>query len=146
MIDLDDFDRRILALLQQNSRRTGAELSAEIGLSPAACLRRLQRLRDEGVIAREVALVAPEYRERKVKVFVLLTFERDRPDREDRFTRRMRGAPEVAQCYHVTGSEDYLIAIEVADLEDYERFTKLHFYESYVKRFETHVVLKDLMR
>ena len=52
----------------------------------------------------------------------------------------------MAQCYHVTGSEDYLIAIEVADLEDYERFTKLHFYESYVKRFETHVVLKDLMR
>lgn len=146
MIDLDDFDRRILALLEQNSRRTGAELSAEIGLSPAACLRRLQRLRDEGVIAREVALVAPEYRERKVTVFVLLTFERDRPDREDRFTRRMREVSEVAQCYHVTGSEDYLIAIEVADLEDYERFTKRHFYESYVKRFETHVVLKDLMR
>lgn len=146
MIDLDTFDRRILALLQENSRRTGAELSAEVGLSPAACLRRLQRLRDEGVIAREVALVAPEYREKKVTVFVLLTFERDRPDREDHFNRRMREASEVVQCYHVTGSEDYLIAIEVADLEDYERFTKLHFYESYVKRFQTHVVLKDLMR
>ena len=146
MIDLDDFDRRILALLQANSRRTGAELSAAVGLSPAACLRRLQRLRDEGVIAREVALVAPEYRERKVAVFVLLTFERDRPDREDQFTRRMREAPEVVQCYHVTGSADYLLGIEVADLEDYQRFTKLHFYESYVKRFETHVVLKDLMR
>ena len=146
MIDLDDFDRRILALLQANSRRTGAELSAEVGLSPAACLRRLQRLRDEGVIAREVALVAPEYREKKVMVFVLLTFERDRPDREDQFTQRMREAPEVVQCYHVTGSADYLLGIEVADLEDYQRFTKLHFYESYVKRFETHVVLKDLMR
>ena len=146
MIDLDDFDRRILALLQENSRRTGAELSAEVGLSPAACLRRLQRLRDEGVIAREVALVAPEYRERKVTVFVLLTFERDRPDREDQFSRRMREAPEVFQCCHVTGSADYLLGIEAADLEDYQRFTKLHFYESYVKRFETHVVLKDLMR
>lgn len=146
MIDLDKFDRRILALLQENSRRTGAELSAEVGLSPAACLRRLQRLRDEGVIAREVALVAPEYRDKKVTVFVLLTFERDRPDREDHFSRRMREASEVVQCYHVTGSEDFLIAIEVADLEDYERFTKLHFYESYVKRFQTHVVLKDLMR
>ena len=146
MIDLDDFDRRILALLQVNSRRTGAELSAEVGLSPAACLRRLQRLRDEGVIAREVALVAPEYRERRVTVFVLLTFERDRPDREDQFSRRMLEAPEVFQCFHVTGSADYLLGIEAIDLEDYQRFTKLHFYESYVKRFETHVVLKDLLR
>lgn len=146
MIDLDDFDRRILALMQENSRRTGAELSAAVGLSSAACLRRLQRLRDEGVIAREVAILSPEHRERRVTVFVLLTVERDRPDREDQFSRRMRDAPEVVQCYHVTGSADYLLGIEVADLEDYQRFTKLHFYERYVKRFETHLVLKDLMR
>lgn len=143
VIDLDDFDRRILALVQENSRRTGAELAERVGLSAAACLRRLQRLRDGGVIAREVAILAPDYRDRKVRVFVQITMERDRPDREQEFNARMRAAPEVTQCYHVTGAADYLLAIEVADLEDYQRFTKRHFYEPYVKRFESLVVLKD---
>jgi len=146
VIELDGFDRRLLALLQENSRRTGAELAELVGLSAAACLRRLQRLRESGVIAREVALLAPEYRERRITTFVLLTFERDRPNRERQFVERMRALPEVAQCYHVTGSADFLLAVATADMDGYHRFTEKHFYEPYVKRFESYVVLSDALK
>lgn len=146
MIELDDFDRRIMALLQDNSRRTGAELAELVGLSAATCLRRVQRLRETGVIEREVAILAPQYHERRITTFVLLTIDRDRPDRERQFTERMRSLPEVGQCFHVTGSADYILAVATTDMEDYQRFTDVHFYEPYVKRFESFVVLTDALR
>lgn len=146
MIELDGFDRRILALLQDNSRRTGAELAELVGLSAAACLRRVQRLRESGVIEREIAVVAPAYRERRTTTFVLLTLDRDRPDRERQFVARMRALPEVTQCYHVTGSVDFVLAVATADMEDYQRFTETHFYEPYIKRFQSLVVLADALR
>lgn len=146
MVQLDAFDRRILALLRDDSRRTGAELADLVGLSAAACLRRVQRLRNSGVIEREVAILAPQYREYRTTTFVLLTIERDRPDRDRQFADRMRSLPEVTQCFHVTGSADYILAVATPDMEDYQRFTDAHFYEPYVKRFESFVVLGDALR
>jgi len=146
LVQLDDFDRRILALLQDNSRRTGAELAESVGLSAAACLRRVQRLRETGVIEREVAILSPQYRERRTVIFVLVTMESDRPDRDRRFAERMRSLPEVTQCFQVTGPADYLLAVEAVDMEDYQRFTDAHFYEPYVKRFDSFVVLTDALR
>ena len=60
MTELDKFDYRLLELLQENSRLTGSELSTQVGLSSAACLRRVQRLRETGVIERDVAVVSPK--------------------------------------------------------------------------------------
>src|SRR5919109_4782776 len=79
-VELDDFDRRLLDALQQDSRRTGEQLAALVGLSPAACLRRAQRLRETGVIEREIAILAPAALGGMTSVLVLVTLERDRPD------------------------------------------------------------------
>ena len=145
-VELDAFDRRLLALLQEDSRRTGKELAELVGLSAPACLRRVQRLRETGVIEREVVIVAPRYLGRRVTMIVLLTIERDRPDRMRLFTAKMRELPEVTQCYVVTGDADYVLTIVVPDMEAYAQFTERHFYEPYVKRFESIVVLSDGMR
>ena len=143
MAELDSFDYRLLALLQENSRQTGKELAEKVGLSAAACLRRVQRLRESGVIEREVAIVSPRHFGRHVMMFVLVTIERDRPDRGRIFMMRMREQPEVTQCYYVTGDADVVLTVVTADMEDYARFTERHFYEPYVKRFESIAVLGD---
>lgn len=140
-MELDDFDRRLLAAVQEDSRRTGEALAALVGLSPAACLRRLQRLRTEGVIEREVALVDPRFTGSPLTLVVNVTLERERPDLIDDFARTMRRAPEVTQCYYVTGAVDFVLMVSVPDMAGYREFTSRHLFGSNVRRFETMVVM-----
>lgn len=143
LVELDSFDRRLLALLQEDSRQTGKELAEKVGLSAAACLRRVQRLRESGVIEREIAIVSPRYLGQRVLIFVLVSIARDRPDRDRLFMAEMQAQPEVTQCYHVTGDSDFMLAVRTADMEAYARFTERHMYEPYVKRFESIAVLGE---
>jgi len=141
-VELDDFDRRLLDALQQDSRRTGEQLAALVGLSPAACLRRAQRLRETGVIEREIAIVAPEAVGRHMTMIVQVTLEREKPATSDEFQRQMRQAPEVTQCYNVTGAIDFVLIVSIADMEAYEDFTRRYLFEKHVRRFETMVVIE----
>jgi Lrp/AsnC family leucine-responsive transcriptional regulator len=140
-VELDDFDRRLLDALQADNRRTGEELAAIVGLSPAACLRRVQRLRDEKVIERDVSILAPEALGRRLTMVVLVTLERESPDVVDGFKRAMRQAPEVMQCYYVTGAADFVLILTADDMADYEDFTRRYLFERNVRRFETMAVM-----
>lgn len=140
-MELDDFDRRLLDALQADNRRTGEELAAIVGLSPAACLRRVQRLRDEKVIERDVSILAPEALGRRLTMVVLVTLERESPDVVDGFKRAMRQAPEVMQCYYVTGAADFVLILTADDMADYEDFTRRYLFERNVRRFETMAVM-----
>jgi Lrp/AsnC family transcriptional regulator, leucine-responsive regulatory protein len=143
-MELDAFDRRLLDALQQDSRRTGGQLAEIVGLSSAACLRRAQRLREAGVIEREVAIVAPASLGERVSVIVLVTLERDRPDVVDSFHRTMARADEVQQCYSITGTFDLALVVAVPDMNAYNDFIKRHLRDKPVHRFETMVVLERL--
>jgi Lrp/AsnC family leucine-responsive transcriptional regulator len=139
---MDDFDKAILTLLQQNCRMTAEALSARVGLSPAACQKRVKRLRDGGVIESEIAVLSPRAVERGLTLIVEVTLERERAEFLDSFKRRMRGEPEVMQCYYVTGSADFVLIVTARDMQAYESFTRRHFFgESNVIRFNTNVVM-----
>jgi Lrp/AsnC family leucine-responsive transcriptional regulator len=140
-VQLDEFDRRLLDALQENNRLTGEELAAIAGLSPAACLRRVQRLRDEGVIERDVSLLDPAAIGKRITVVVLVTIDRERPDLIDLFKRAMREAPEVLQCHYVTGPADFVLLVAADDMPDYEAFTRRYLFERHIRRFESLVVL-----
>src|ERR1043165_2500031 len=86
-MELDEFDRRLLGALQQDARRTGEQLAALVGLSPAACLRRAQRLRGTGVIEREIAVIAPKAVGRRLMMVLAVTLEGEQPERFDEFER-----------------------------------------------------------
>jgi len=141
-MELDDFDRRLLDALQQDSRRTGEQLAALVGLSPAACLRRAQRLRETGIIEREIAIVTPEAVGRRLTMVVQVTIAREHPATSEEFKRQIRRAPEVMQCYNVTGATDFVLIVSVADMEEFDGFTKRLLFEKYVRRFETMVVIE----
>ncbi|MEM7743001.1 MAG: Lrp/AsnC family transcriptional regulator [Pseudomonadota bacterium] len=143
MDDLDTFDRRILALLQVNSRRTGEELSTEIGLSPAACLRRLQRLRKIGAIEREIAVISPKFDPQMTRVLVLVTLKRESPKQLDEVRHKLQRLEEVERIFHVTGEADLALIVKCASMEDYAMFTETHLYEAPFKGFESLVVLRE---
>jgi Lrp/AsnC family leucine-responsive transcriptional regulator len=139
---MDDFDRRILTLLQENARVTAEALAREVGLSAAACQKRLKRLRETGTVAREIAVVSPDAVGRRLTLIVEVTMARERPEVLDRFKRAMLAAPEVMQCYYITGDGDFMVILTARDMKDYEAFTRRHFFQdSNVQRFRTNVVM-----
>ncbi|MBC04910.1 Lrp/AsnC family transcriptional regulator [Thalassospira sp.] len=141
---MDNFDLRLLELLQVNSRQTGNELADKVGLSPAACLRRVQRLRETGVIERDIAVVSPKVFGKRMTVMVLLTVERDRPDRYVLMREEFAGMPEVLQCHHVTGAHDFILRVQVADMEEYSALVERVFHAPHIRRYESLAVLGSL--
>ncbi|PDT43878.1 ArsR family transcriptional regulator [Sinorhizobium fredii] len=142
MIELDDADIALLAAVQTNNRLTSEELADRAHLSPTACQRRLKRLRAEGVIEADVAIVSPKAVGRQVTMIVLVSLERERADIIDRFKTAIRKTREVMIGYYVTGDADFILIITARDMEDYEQFTRRFFYENNdIKGFKTMVVI-----
>src|SRR5579883_1784310 len=123
-VALDRVDRRILNLLQEDNQITNLALAAAIGISPPPCLRRVRRLRESGVILRDVALVDRSKVGRNLMVFASITLERQREDLLANFERKMVAQPEVMQCYFVSGDADYLVVVNVPDMEAYNAFAR----------------------
>lgn len=141
-MELDHFDRKILALIQRDNRQTAAELSAKVGLSPSACHRRLVRLREEGVIAADISVIDPVAVGRRITMIVTVTLEREQTDVISEFKRATRESPEVMQCYYVTGSADFIMILTARSMEAYDAFVeRFLFANRNVRRFETHVVM-----
>ncbi|MEQ1506053.1 MAG: Lrp/AsnC family transcriptional regulator [Myxococcota bacterium] len=147
MIELDAFDRRILARYQADTRTTAEAIGAAIGLSTAAVYRRLKRLRDEGVIAAEVAVVDAATVGLSTTAIVSVDIDRERAEDLARFEARISACPEVQQCWYVTGRADYVLVVVTADLPAYEAFTRAHLLsDPNVRSFETQVVLRSVKR
>ena len=139
---LDDFDRKLLTLFQENTRLTADELGERVGLSASACHRRLKRLRNAGVIEAEIAVISPEAVGRSLTMIVEVSLEREHPHIVDAFKKSMRATPEVMQCYYVTGGADFIIILTARDMKSYERFTQRFFFDNpQVQRFRTFVVM-----
>ena len=139
---LDAFDIKLLNAVQHDNRVTADALSEAVGLSASACLRRLSRLRQSGVIEAEIAVIAPEAIGQTLTMIVMVTLERERPDIMDEFKRSMRATPEVMQCYYVTGETDFILVVTARDMRDYEVFTQRFFFNNpNILRFHTLVVM-----
>lgn len=142
MTKLDRADAALLEAMQRNNRLTSEELGQLVNLSPTACQRRLKRLREEGVIESEVAIVSPKAAGRPITMIVLVSLERERADIVDRFKAAIRSTREVMLGYYVTGDSDFLLVMTAKDMEGYEAFTRRFFYENPdIKGFKTLVVM-----
>ena len=139
---MDSFDTLILDALQHNNRLTAEALSEKVGLSPDACRKRLAKLRSSDVIEQEVAILNPQSMGRGLIMIVEVTLQNERPAELDRFKDKMKAAPEVMQCYYVTGNADFILILSAKDMADYEDFTRRHFFaEENVARFRTSAVM-----
>ena len=119
---LDRTDLRILALLQGNGRATNAEIAESVNLSASACLRRIQKLEADGVIAGYAALVDPQAVGLGLQAFVRVQLEKHGSDAVQHFVESVQSWNEVIACHALTGEMDYLLHIVVSDLEHFSRF------------------------
>ncbi|MBP0048266.1 Lrp/AsnC family transcriptional regulator [Marinobacterium sp. AK62] len=118
----DLFDRKILEVLQQDGRISNQQLADTVGLSPAACWRRVRALEEKGVIAGYAALLDPEALGQGLSVFVLVSLQRHNIDSTEEFEQQVLTYPEVLQCFAVTGNADFVLRVVVPDMGSYDRF------------------------
>jgi Lrp/AsnC family leucine-responsive transcriptional regulator len=119
---MDDVDRSILAVLDQNGRIGNAELAERVGLSPSPCLRRVRRLERTGAIRGYRAVIDPAVIGRSLRVLVGVRIVRHSRQDVVAFERAVVKLAEVQCTYHVAGNYDYILQVEVADLSAYEDF------------------------
>ena len=121
-IALDAYDQRILALLQEDAGLSTAELAERIGLSQSPCWRRIQRLKEEGVIRKQVTLLDRKRIGLHTQVFAQVKLNAHGRYNLTEFAEAMREFPEVLECHVLMGAVDFMLRIVTRDIEAYERF------------------------
>ena len=119
---LDEFDRKILDVLQDNARISNVELAGKVGLSPSPCLRRVRELEGSGVVRSHVTLLDPAALGLGVSVFIQVRLDRQVETSLETFDAAVLERPEVMECYLMTGDADYLLRVVVPDVPSFERF------------------------
>lgn len=117
--ELDDLDRRILEQLQEDSSLTNQDLAVRVHASPPTCLRRVRRLVDEGVIDRQVAILAAEKLGSTLTAIVEITLDVQAAESLDAFEQSMLAEPAVLQCYRVSPGPDFVVIAQVKDMPAY---------------------------
>lgn len=119
---MDNIDKKILELLQGNGRITNAELAKKIGVSPPTVLERVRKLEKRGVIEKYITLINPQMVGRGTTAFVAVSLSQHKDKAIESFRQAILRIPEVLECYHITGEEDYLLKVCIQDIPAYRNF------------------------
>ena len=137
-----DFDLAILEELQVNNHTSLQEIGKSVNLSAAAVQRRVRRMEDARVIQSNVAIVDPASVGRPITIVVEVQIDSEQADLMDSARREFAAAPEVQQCYYVTGAADFILVLTVSTMEEYEQLSRRLFLENRnVKHFNTFVAM-----
>jgi Lrp/AsnC family leucine-responsive transcriptional regulator len=115
-------DRKLLEILQKDGHLTNLELAERVSLSPSACLRRVRALEKSGVIRKYVALLDARRVGLGLVAFVNVKLEKRGRMPTDAFAKAVKDWPEVMGCHALTGDMDYLLRVQVEDLDHFSRF------------------------
>jgi len=122
MAKIDKISAKILHALSRNGRISNLQLAEKVGLSPSACLRRVQELERNGVIKGYRAMLDPVQTGRAYVVYVAVGLAEHTKDAQTGFEQAMQRADEVTECHNVAGAFEYLLRVQVADLPAYKAF------------------------
>ena len=121
---MDEIDRQLLEILQQDATLSIAQMAERVHLSPTPCWKRVQKLEASGVITRRVALVDPERVGVGLSVFVGVDAGEHTPEWLERFSAEVTALPQVVEVYRMAGDVDYMLRVAVADMAEYDAFYK----------------------
>lgn len=123
-ITLDELDRKLLRALQTDASRSNQALADAVHASPATCLRRVRRLRDVGLIARDVALLDPQrlsqVQGHGLQAVVEISLDRQGQEHADAFATLAAAEPQVQQCWQVSPGPDFVLIVQARDMPGYQ--------------------------
>jgi len=140
--ELDRIDRRILVALQADGRLTNQALSERVALSPSACLARVRRLEESGVIQGYHARLDPFALDVGLVLYAEVTLKGHSPAELAAFERAIKAIPAIVEASHVTGAYDYLLKVVTASMPDWTKIAEdLTSADIGVDRINTHVMM-----
>ena len=119
---MDEIDRKLLAILQEDATLSIAQMAERVGLSPTPCWKRIQKLEAAGIITRRVALVDPDRVGMGLSVFIAVEAGEHTPAWLGAFAATVAAMPEVMEVYRMAGDVDYLLRVAVGSMADYDDF------------------------
>lgn len=144
-VALDDHDRRLLTLLQRDTTVTAEVLGSDLGLSASTVQRRIKRLRETGVIEREVAIINTDAVGKRMTFIVGVKVDFGQKAGVDALQKKLLADPRTQQAYYVTGEVDLILAVVVQDMQDYDNYSKTLLLASpAMLRFQSNVVIEAL--
>ncbi|WP_320822877.1 Lrp/AsnC family transcriptional regulator [Reinekea sp.] len=139
---IDHVDLVLLSMLQKDALASTEQLGSAVGLSATAAKRRVNKLRKNGVITKDVSVVHPESVGFEIFSLVFVTLERDRRDIVHNFKKSISQNPRITSGFYTTGEADFVLFVASKSLADYDAFTQEFFWENpNIKNFKTMVVL-----
>lgn len=142
---MDSIDLQILETLQSNGRITNSDLAKKVGLSAPSVLERVRKLEEANVITGYEARINAERVGRGQTCFVAVSLALHQRDRIKVFQQNINHIPEVMECFHITGEEDYLLRVVVRDMKHYEELLLNHLTKiPGLSKIKTMVVLSPL--
>ncbi len=143
---LDDFDHRLLARVRRNNLEPARVIAEAVGLSGSAVLRRLRRLRAEGVIAADVSVIDPARVEPRIVLHVQVEVSTQDRKVVEAFQRALKASPEVQGACDVTGETDHLLIVAVRSMAEYEAFGIRELApEKGVRGFKSMIVIREVV-
>ena len=121
-MDFDDLDKKLLIYLQEDAKQTTKELSYKLGLSVTAVYERIKKLEKLGVISKYVALLNREKINKNFTVLCHVKLIQHKKEYVIEFEKEVVNLPEITECFHVSGDYDYILKINVKDMQDYRNF------------------------
>ncbi|GAJ92699.1 Lrp/AsnC family transcriptional regulator [Agrobacterium rhizogenes] len=143
---LDEKDREILLILQDNADQPAKAIAQVVNLSPSAVERRISKLKREGVIDRIVAVVSPAAVRRNLRILVEIEIQNEYRHNLEAFQRWLVQAPEVQSCWYVTGDTDFVLSVTVRDIEEYNAFIERMMTDQreLVRKYKSLIALKTI--
>lgn len=145
-VTLDAFDRKLLARVRADNLEPARITAEAVGLSESAVLRRLRRLRAEGVIVRDVAVIDPARIEPRIVLHVVVKMISQDRAAADAFTDALKASPEVQAAWDVTGEWSFLLNVAVRSMADYEVFCRRELTtEAHVQAFQSMITIREVV-
>jgi DNA-binding Lrp family transcriptional regulator len=143
---LDEKDREILLILQDNADQPAKAIAQAVNLSPSAVERRISKLKREGVIDRIVAVVSPPAVGRSLRILVEIEIQNEYRHNLEAFQRWLVQAPEVQSCWYVTGDTDFVLSVTVRDIGEYNAFIERMMTDQgeLVRKYKSLIALKTI--
>jgi Lrp/AsnC family transcriptional regulator len=145
MADFSAIDLQILDTVQQDASLTTQEISERINISQSPCWRRINRLEEQGVIKRKVAILDREKLGLDVVVFATISLTTQGRSNLDDFEREVRTLSEVMECYTMTGTWDYMLKVVVKNIRCYELFVRQKLTNlAHVREIHSHIAVTEI--
>lgn len=141
-ITLDSFDLAILRILQHDSSVPQRQIGERVNLSAPSVQRRIKKMEKEGIISAQVAIVNPVSVGLPLTIVVEIELKAETGGIIDKIKKEFLEAPEIQQCYYVTGEIDFILITVVSDMAEYEDLTRRLFFDNdNIRKFKTFVTM-----